>query len=294
MFVWAVCGAASTQSQLKAATASPQLVQAFVGFNQPNDLGLPCASPCLLSPAGSVIIQPNQFILPGSQGLYYAVFQENGWSGNISVNFQLAAAGNNMQSIAVDGVITNGQGVTVLATGAEIPQTNYVGTATLTATATATPSNGGAPIILTSYSTLEIGGAGSRRLVQAFAGIGVVVCGPPNCSPTMPANAVVVQPNMFPDYTAAPIYYAVFQADNWQGQVQGTCDLLKHGKVIFSTSIGGPIIGQGGHPVTVLSSGGTSLNSADVGPAGLSVTTIATQRTGNQFTLVSYAELEIQ
>jgi len=133
-----------------------------------------CPAPARASgfPAGTGAVQPNQFVLSNSAGLYYFVFQTNGWTGDLSVTFSLSEAGAVVQTVAVTGSVTAQQArsALVLSGSATIPQTAFVGPATLTATTTATPSNGAKPSILKSYSTLEVGGAGARRVVQAFVG----------------------------------------------------------------------------------------------------------------------------
>jgi hypothetical protein len=255
-------------------------------------------------PAGTVVVQPNQFVSSNSAGLYYAVFQTNGWTGKLNVNFSLSEAGAIVQTVAVTGSVSPEQArsVVVLSGSATIPQSAFVGSATLTATTTATPSNGGEPFTLESYSTLEVGGAGARRLVQAFVGISSSDGGTglpfayPACPFSIPPGTVLVQPAQFQSSGDHSTYYSVFQANDWQGDVQGTCDVIEAGRIVYTVPFGpGYVGGQGGHPVQLLGEDGQPLQGNYIGPAMLRVTTNATQQGGvNQFTLTSYAPIVVQ
>jgi len=146
---------------LEAAASSSNLVLGFVGFNEPNSLGLPCAA-CPGWPTNVVLVHPNHFISSGSIGLYYAVFQENGWSGQINASFTLTGAGTVIQTVTLNGTINSGQDLFVLSGDTTIPDTAYAGPALLTVTAIATPNDGGSPFTLTSGAIMQIGTSGIR------------------------------------------------------------------------------------------------------------------------------------
>jgi len=226
----AVC---QTRTGAGAATETRNVLQAFAGFNQPNDLGLPCASPCLGAPAGTIIVQPNHFVSSGSAGLYYAVFEANGWTGDLSATFSLSEAGTIVQTLTVAGSISSEQAYTavVLSGSATIPQSAYVGPATLIATTTATPSSG-TPFTMKSSATMEVGGAGTRRVVLAFAGISYspnsesgFPCAAPQCPLPIPPGTVAVQPAEFQGHFVGGDFYAVYQADGWLGELAGDAEV---------------------------------------------------------------------
>jgi hypothetical protein len=190
----------------------------------------------------------------------------------------------------------------VLSVNATIPESDFVGPATLTATATATPTGGAAPFGLKSYSTLEVGGAGARRLVQVFVGISSsnggtgFPCAYPTCPFVIPPGTVVVQPAQFQgDPLSGSSYYSVFQADEWQGDLIGTCDVFEGNKLAYTIPVGGNMGEQGGHPVALFASTGGPIEGPYTGPATLRVSTTASQRDGAPpSTLTSYAPVQIQ
>ena len=224
------------------ATGIRHLVQAFAGFNQPNDFGTPCASPCFASPAGTVVVQPNHFVSSNSAGIYYAVFQADGWIGDLSTTFELSEAGSVVQTLTITGSISAKQAhsAVVLSGNADIPQSSFVGLAALTATTTATPDAGGAGFTLKSSSQLQVGAAGTRRVVQVFAGISSsnggtgYPCTPPECPLQIPPGSVAVQPNQFQGPGTDGAYYAVFQAEFWQGVTGTTCQVMEAGEVVYT------------------------------------------------------------
>lgn len=293
--------AAISPSPLRA--LPPQrILQVFAGFNQPNDEGMPCAGPCLGLPSGMIAVQPNSFVSPGGAGLYYAVFQTFDWTGTLSVTFALKEGGSVVQTATVEGTVDQtpdqARSALVLSAAATIPDTPFVGPGTITATTVATPTQGESAV-LTSYATLEFGTSGERRLVQVFAGMSSsnggneYPCAYPECQIANFPGTVVVQPEQFQfgDFSA---YYAVFQADDWQGSVKGTCDVIEEGKTVYSIGVDGVIAGQGGSPVELFASSGSPIPGDYVGPATLWTATTATQRGGNQFTLTTYTPVEIQ
>jgi len=293
-----VCCAATGQS---AATAgSPQLVQAFVGFNQPNDYGLPCVN-CLSYTDGTVFVQPNNFVSSGSAGLYYVVLQANGWAGEIDASFKLVGGRNVIQRMTFSGTITAGQTTIVLSRSATIPQTTYSGRAVLEVTTTATPSDGSPQFFLKSSAIMEIGKTGTHRLVQVFAGLsyssagqGFRPCAYPDCGPP---GTIGVLPAQFPEPSSPPAYYVAFQADGWIGTVNMTYDLIERGKLVQSYSQAGGIAQahSHGHLVAVFGYGG-SLSGPHVGPAIVRVITKAGSHHGatKAFTLQSSSPIEIQ
>jgi hypothetical protein len=175
--------------------------------------------------------------------LYYAVFQTNGWTGGLSVTFDLSEAGSVVQTATV----------------------------------------GGSPIGLKSHSTLEVGGAGRRRLVQAFVGISSsngetgFPCGPPGCPYPVPTNAVAVQPAQF---QGAPgngtIYYAAFQAYEWRGGTDSTGEVIEGNNIVYTPGVSGGIAGS--LDIELTAAGGGPLTGDYEGPATLKVITTALQR----------------
>jgi hypothetical protein len=276
------------------------LIQAFAGFNQPNDLGTPCTGPCFEVPAGTVVVQPNHFVSSNSAGLYYAVFQTNDWAGNLSVEFTLSEAGSVVQTVTTTGTISAAQARSpvVLSAAAAIPQSSFVGPATLTATTTATPNNGGQPLTLKSYATLEVGGSGTRRLVQVFVGLSgsdapfATPCAYPGCQFGIPPGSVAVQPVQFQANGDSSVYYSVLQANDWRGDVTGTFDVIEAGKVVYAVPFGPAYIG---YALQVVGEDSSPLETNYIGPATLEVNTNATQQGGiNQFDLTSYAPVVYQ
>ena len=64
---------------------------------------------------------------------------------------------------------------------------------------------------------------------------------------------------------------------------------------MYSIPVGGDIgNGEEAYSVVLVSAGGTAAGGANPGPATLTVTTAATQRSGNQFTLRSSAPILVQ
>jgi len=288
---------ASGQAQSPATAGSPQLVQAFIGFNQPNTQGAPCAN-CF--GVYGVVVQPNQFVSSGSTGLYYAVFQENGWTGSVSTTFHLSAAGTVIQTMVLNGTVTSGQGWVVLSGNATIPTTTYSGPADLTATTTATPADGLPPFALSSYGPMVVGTTGAHHLVQAFAIYSSSLFGSYPCLMDCVAGlpgAMAVQPAQFqqPGVTAAASY-VFFQADGWKGQVHMNFDVVEAGKVVFSQYIGGYIGGQAALSVSGFGVDGGAPGGGYVGPAILNVTTTAVPQYGVQtpFTLKSSSVVEVE
>jgi hypothetical protein len=286
-------------AQTLPATNTRHLIQAFAGFNQPNDLGIPCTGPCFELPTGTVVVQPNHFVSSNSPGLYYAVFQTNDWAGNLSVEFTLTEAGSVVQTVTTTGTIPTAQArsAVVLSIAANIPQSSFVGPATLTATTTATPNNGGPPLTLKTYATLEVGGAGAQRIVQVFAGISTsngasgMPCAYPECPlGQLPPGTVVVQPAQFQPTSGSCIYYSVLQANDWLGDVQGTFDLIEAGKIVYNVLFGPAPVN---YELTMLGEEILPLETNYIGPATFEATTSATQR-ASHFTLTSYAPVVYQ
>jgi hypothetical protein len=273
------------------AQTSGHVVQALAGFNKPNDMGLPCAG-CLGFSGGTVWIQPNHFVSSGSEGLYYAVFEQNGWSGGLSVDFQLSGGGNIIQDIVVNGAMSASQSLVVLSGAATIPQTTYSGPAALTVTTTGTPDDGSAPVVMSSSVAMMIGATGIRGIVQVFAGISgtdpshfglpCTDCGPP--------GTVGVVPMSFfgPPFA---IEYAVFQAHEWEGSTTCTATLVAQGKVIPQPLSCGLV--EGTDVVTMFSSGANPGVPGYTGSASLRVITNAISRRGvyQTFVLGSFAPL---
>jgi hypothetical protein len=265
-----------------------------VGFNRPNDLGMPCAG-CLGFSADTVWVEPNQFVSSGSTGLYYTVLQEDGWSGNLSVTFALTGAGVLIQDMIVTGTLTKGQGLLVLSGSAVIPQTTYSGAATLTVTTTATPADGSSPFILKSFALMQVGTTGIRRVVQVFAGLNAPNESEFPCTSCGPPGAVGVQPYQFPQPGAGAAEYVVFQTDGWDGGVDSTMDLVDRGKIVESQSLGASIADRGPF-LTMISVGTFPAGNGYTGPATLVVTTTATSRrgSGQPVTFRSFSPLYIQ
>jgi len=286
---------AGSQTRLRAQAGSPHLVQAFVGFNQPNTLGLPCAG-CLGYPATTVWVQPNQFVSSGSNGLYYAVFQENGWSGDLSAAFNLIGAGGVIQTTILNGTIANEQDLLVLSGNATIPETTYSGPNKLVVTTTTTPSDGSSPFSLISSVDMEVGAAGIRRLVQVFGGLSAgktfgcscVHCGPP--------GAAWVEPDLFPGPGTGAVEYVLFQADSWLGTVSTTIDTIEAGKIVQTTGLGGEIAGYLSRSVAWFGVDASPAGPEYAGPATMRVTTTAASElgSGQPFTLQSFCPLNIQ
>jgi hypothetical protein len=66
-------------------------------------------------------------------------------------------------------------------------------------------------------------------------------------------------------------------------------------KVAYAIPVKGTVAGQGGHPVQLFASDGSTLGGTYVGPATLRVSTAATQDGGGkQFTLTSSAAIQVQ
>jgi hypothetical protein len=283
MLAMVCCGAVES----KAGGSSPSLVQAIVGFNKPNEHGLPCLSPCLGAPSGTVLIQPHHFISSGSKGLYYAVFQGTGWGGNLSASFQLSAKKEIIQQMTVQGAL-KGQGLTVLSGSTTIPQTNYSGPAILTVTTTATPSDGSPAFTLTSLVGMQIGKVGIRRLVQVLAGVSLTASVIPCVGCVTLPDAVAVQPIAF--LPTQGTLYAVFQGVKWAGNVKTTFDLLEGTHVGWSVSTGGIVSGS-----LAMIKVDPSLAASYSGSAAIRVTTLATPAGHNTgFTLKSYEPVEVQ
>src|ERR1700691_2690545 len=286
-----LCCAAPSQTALKGA-ASLQLIQAFVGFNQPNDLGMPCSG-CLGFSSSTVWVQPNQFVSPGSTGLYYAVFQNGGWSGSLSASFVLRGGGAVIQNTVINGSVSSSQDFFVLSGNATIPQTSYSGPAVLVATTTATPGDGSSPLTLTSSAVMMVGTAGIYGLVQVFAGIGMgsnvfpcTGCGPP--------GAVGIQPNQILGPGGGGSEYVVFQAHDWEGSVTSTLDVVEKSGVTQSQTL---VASIEGHDVVSVVGGGTiEAGSSYSGPASLRATSTATSRRGafESFTFQSFSPFYIE
>jgi hypothetical protein len=284
---------ASGQVAAYAAAGSPHLVQAVVGFNQPNNLGLPCAG-CFGLSGGTVVFQPNQFVSSGSEGLYYAVFQEDGWSGSLSASFQLTGAGSTIQSITVNGSIVSGQGVAVLSANASIPQTTFSGRGALMVTTTATPSDGSAPITLMSWVEMEVAATGPQRFIQLLVGVESEFCGPRFGECELPEGAIAVQPAQF--YKEAPGgFYSVFQAGGWLGGLLINGEVVREGKVLFHYTLYGGVSDSQAHSIVWYSESGAPLG-VQTGSGTLRVTVTATpQDTSAQpFTLTSTSAIEFK
>jgi len=298
--VQAVVYAQMARGQATGTTTSRAIIQVFAGFNQPGQ-GTPCAAPCFGAPAGAVVIQPEGFVVASSSGLYYAVFQTNGWTGDLTTTFTLSEAGVVVQTATATGSVStaNAYSAIVLSVPTIMPQNSFVGPATLTATTTALPSGGGSPQGSKTYATLQVGGAGARRLVQAFVGISSIgpaqafPCAAPECPFSIPAGSVMVQPAAFQNAPGnGNIYYIVVQANDWLGEVAGTAQVIEDGHVRGRASVGGLVSFP--YSVIVGAGSGPALNGYP-GPAILRVTTTATERGGtNRFTLTTYAPLEVE
>lgn len=299
-FVNAVVCAQMSSGQAAGAATTRAIIQVFAGFNQPRQ-GTPCAAPCFGAPAGAVVIQPESFVVSSSSGLYYAVFQTNGWTGDLTTTFTLSEADVVVQTAtATDSVSTaNAYSAIVLSVPAIMPQNSFVGPATLTATTTALPSGGGSPQGLKTYATLQVGGAGTRRVVQAFVGISSIgtadafPCAAPQCPFSIPSGSVMVQPAAFQGVPGnGSVYYIVIQANDWLGEVAGIAQVIEAGHLLASTSVGAIVSSP--YSVIVGATDGPALYGAS-SPATLRVITTATQRGGtNRFTLTTYAPLEVE
>ena len=290
-----LCWAVASQIQLKAATAgSPQLVQAIVGFNAPNTLGLPCTS-CLGFPAGTVWIQPDHFVSAGSSGLYYAVFQENGWSGNLNSNFQLSGGGGVLQDVILNGTLTNGQGLLVLSASETIPDTTYSGPATLTVTTTATPNDGSPPFILASMVDMMVGTTNIRGVVQVFAGLNASNDDLFPCTDCGPPGTIGIQPDQFPQPGTSAVEYVLFESAGWYGTVNSTMDLIEKSGVVQSLPLGA-LIDSRDTVLTLISADFSPAGNGYIGPAALRVSSTATSRhgSGEHFTYKSFSPLTIQ
>jgi hypothetical protein len=277
------------------ATGTLRIVQAFAGFNQPNDLGAPCASPCFGTPAGTVVVQPNQFVSSNSTGLYYVVLQTNHWTGTLSTTFELSEAGAVVQTVTTGTSVGTDQAAAalVLSAAATIPQNSYVGPGVLTATTTATSGDDGPLLTLQSHSTMQVGGAGTRRLVQAFAGISEPApCAGTTCG--VPSGTVAVHPDQFPRPNTAGVYYAVFQADGWVGSLSAICEVTESGAVVQTVPITGFVAGSQAYSVVAIGEAGVPLPGSYVGPAAMIVTTTASAGGGTPFTLTSYSPLQVE
>jgi hypothetical protein len=287
----------------RAVTQTRTILQAFAGFNQPNTLGLPCASPCFSLPAGTVIVQPNHFVSSNSLGLYYAVYQANGWTGDLNITFTLSEAGEVVQTVTAAGSITSDQAnsPSVISVNSTIPQNAFVGPATLIATTTAIPGDGSPPFTMKSSSVMEVGGMGTRRVIPLFAGIstgngGTYPCAASQCNTGLPPGSVAVQPAQFQSPRIGGIFYAAFQVDGWYGEIGGTAVATQGKQTYLSVPVGGSVgNGQEAYSAVLFSADGYSQdNDAKPGPALLTVTTTATQRSGNQFNLKSTAPIWVQ
>ncbi|HXM46060.1 MAG TPA: hypothetical protein VN924_32805, partial [Bryobacteraceae bacterium] len=276
------------------ATGTLRIVQAFAGFNQPNDLGAPCASPCFGTPAGTVVVQPNQFVSSNSTGLYYVVLQTNHWTGTLSTTFELSEAGAVVQTVTTGASVGTDQAAAalVLSAAATIPQNSYVGPGVLTAATTATPSNGGAVLTLQSHSTMQVGGAGTRGLVQVFGILSESLpCTGATCG--APSGAVTVNLDQFPSSGSGGGYYAVFQADGWYGDLAITFEVAEGGSVVQTLHRDGFVAPSEAYSVQSL--GSTSSPLPGKGLAILSSITTASPGGGQTpFTLTSYSPLQVQ
>ena len=277
------------------ATGTLRIVQAFAGFNQPNDLGAPCASPCFGTPAGTVVVQPNQFVSSNSTGLYYVVLQTNHWTGTLSTTFELSEAGAVVQTVTTGTSVGTDQAAAalVLSAAATIPQNSYVGPGVLTATTTATSGDDGPLLTLQSHSTMQVGGPGARAVVQVFVGLSESLpCTGPTCG-VPSSDALTVHLDQFPNHGSGGLYYAVFQADGWYGTLVGAADVTEGGSVVQTLPLGGFIAPSEAYSVKVLSS--TSSPLPGEGLAILSSTITASPGGGQTpFTLTSYSPLQVQ
>jgi hypothetical protein len=289
-------GAAQAPPSPAADTGIRHLIQAFAGFNQPNDVGLPCASPCFQLPSGTVAVQPNSFVSGNSAGLYYAVFQTDGWTGDLSTTFELSEAGNVVQTVTAGGSIGTDQATAavVISTSATIPDTGYSGPATIRVTTTATRSDGSAPFTLESFAPLEVGTTGTHRLVQAFAGVTPT----PPCLGlcfAVPTESVTVQLGGFVTPSLLGDFYAIFQAGGWDGILDLTFDVTEAGKVFQITTTRGTVAGSQAYSVVEVGASGYIPQGGYNGPAVLKLTTAALPRNGAPpFNLSSYTTLQVQ
>ena len=250
------------------------------------------------------MIQPNHFVSSGSTGLYYAVFQTNGWTGNLTATFSLSEAGTVVQTMIASGTVSEDQAYAaiVLSVAATMPQSAFVGPAMLTASTIAVPSDGGPTLNLTTYATLEFGGTGTRKLVQAIVGISSsngesgFPCDTPHCAIQIPPGSVAIQPAAFlgvPD--GGTIYYAVVQANGWGGEIQSTAEVTLKGHLLYTIGLGGIVAGRQEDYSVVLFGSGGYVRFGYSGPAVLTVTSVATSSsTRGQFTTTSYAPLQLQ
>jgi hypothetical protein len=240
-----------------------------------------------------------KFVSSNSTGLSYAVFQTNGWTGSLSPTFELSEASAVVQTMTAGTSVGKQQASSafVLNVAATISQSSYVGPGVLTATTTVTPNTGRTPFSLKAYLTLQLGGAGTRRVVQAFVGnlannSGFPCAGLP-CG--LPANAVAVQPDQFPQSHTAGAYYAVVQARRLVREPRRRFEVTEAGSVVQTLPLGGFIAPPEGQSALVFSTSVSPLPGKYVGQAILSLTSAASPAGGHTpFTLTSYSPLQVQ